>query len=127
MITSIMSCSVLVVDDDPKFRGIARRMLAAFGLDVAGEAESAETAISAANRLRPDAMLVDVGLPDRDGVELAGELAKLPWRPRIVLTSSNAEAASAKDLEQSGAAAFVPKSELPNAALGQLLGRVAPE
>ena len=123
---NLMSSSVLVIDDDPKFRGIARRMLAAFGLDVAGEAESAAAAISAAERLRPDAMLVDVGLPDRDGVELAGELVKLPWRPRVVLTSSNSEAASAKDLEHSGAAAFVPKAELPNAALGQLLGPVAP-
>jgi DNA-binding NarL/FixJ family response regulator len=122
----LMSGSVLVVDDDPKFRGIARRMLAAFGLDVAGEAESAAAAISAAQRLRPDAMLVDVGLPDRDGVELAGELAKLPWRPRVVLTSSNSEAAGAKDLEHSGATAFVPKAELPNAALGQLLGPVTP-
>ena len=121
-----MSGSVLVVDDDPKFRGIARRMLAAFDLNVAGEADTAEAAIRAAERLRPDAMLVDVGLPDRDGVELAGELAKLPWRPRVVLTSSNAGAASAQDLEQSGAAAFVPKAELPNAELGQLLGRATP-
>jgi CheY-like chemotaxis protein len=121
-----MSGSVLVVDDDAAFRGIARRLLTAFGLVVAGEAETAAAALVAAGALRPDAVLVDVGLPDRDGVELAGELTALPWRPRVVLTSSDAEAATETDVRASGAQAFVPKVQLPNAALAELLlgGRV---
>lgn len=117
-----MSGSVLVVDDDPAFRNLARRMLAAFGLDVAGEAEDAAAAMVAAATLRPDAVLVDVGLPDGDGVSLAGKLVALPWRPRVVLTSSDAEAATPSDVRRSGAEAFVPKDQLPNAALHQLLG-----
>ena len=116
-----MSRAVLVVDDDPAFRGIARRVLAAFDLEVAGEAETAAAAVAAANALRPAAMLIDVGLPDRDGVDLARELAALPWRPRVVLTSSDAEAASAKDVQESGVQAFVPKAQLPSVALGELL------
>jgi CheY-like chemotaxis protein len=123
---SPMNGSVLVVDDDAEFRGIARRLLATFGLDVAGEAESAEAAVTAAGTLRPDAVLVDVGLPDRDGVDLARELTALPWGPRVVLTSSDTEAATARDVEDSGALAFVPKVQLPNAALGELLGRITP-
>lgn len=94
----------------------------AFGLALAGEADSAAAAVVAAGALRPDAVLVDVGLPDRDGIVLAGELAALPWNPRVVLTSSDAEAATAADVEHSGAAAFVPKDQLPNAALHRLLG-----
>jgi DNA-binding NarL/FixJ family response regulator len=74
--------------------------------------------------LRPDAVLLDVGLPDRDGVEVARELTALQWRPRVVLTSSNAEAATPEVVPHSGAQAFVPKVQLPNAALGDLLGRV---
>jgi CheY-like chemotaxis protein len=121
-----MNGSVLVVDDDPAFRRLAQRILEAFGLAVAGEADTAASAIAAAGALRPDAVLVDVGLPDSDGIALARELTALPWRPRVVLTSSNAEAATASEVRSSGAEAFVPKNELPGAALGDLLGRRAP-
>jgi DNA-binding NarL/FixJ family response regulator len=62
-----------------------------------------------------------VELPDRDGVSLARELVALPWRPDVVLTSSDAEAASASEVQDSGAEVFVPKDELPNAALNRLL------
>lgn len=114
--------SVLVVDDDPAFRRLAQRILETFGLSVAGEADTAAAAISVAGALRPDAVLVDVGLPDRNGLALAGELVALPWRPRVVLTSSNPEAATATEVRRSGADAFVPKNELPGAALKDLLG-----
>lgn len=116
-----MNGSVLVVDDDPVFRGLARRMLTASGLTVVGEAESVRTATVAATALRPDAVLLDVMLPDGDGVALAGELAALPWGPRVVLTSSDADAASRDEVDRSGASAFVPKHELPTAPLRRLL------
>ena len=116
-----MAASVLVVDDDPVFRDLARRVLAADGLTVVAEAESVASAIDVAHAVRPDAVLVDVGLPDGDGITLARRLASLPWRPRIVLTSTDADAASAEDLRRSGAGAFVAKHELPNAPLDRLL------
>jgi DNA-binding NarL/FixJ family response regulator len=117
-----MTGSVLVVDDDPAFRRLAARILDAFGLAVAGEAETAAAAISVAATLRPDAVLVDIGLPDSDGIALARELAALPWHPRVVLTSTNAEAATVSEVRRSGAEAFVPKNELPGAALDTLFG-----
>jgi CheY-like chemotaxis protein len=117
-----MKVSVLVVDDDPSFRRLAPRILEAFGLVFAGEADSAAAAMSVAGVLRPDAVLVDVGLPDTDGIALARELTALPWRPRVLLTSTNAEAATASEVRNSGAEAFVPKYELPGAALDRLLG-----
>ncbi len=113
---------VLVVDDDPAFRRLARRVLAAFDLGVVGEAATVAAAIAAAAALEPTAVLVDVGLPDGDGVALARELVALPWGPRVVLTSSDAEAATPSDVRRSGAIAFVPKDQLPNAALRDLLG-----
>jgi CheY-like chemotaxis protein len=114
---------VLVVDDDPAFRRLAQRVLETFGLSVAGEAETAAAALAAAGALRPEAILVDVGLPDRNGLALASDLVALPWRPRVVLTSTNAEAATATEVRRSGAYAFVAKNELPGAALDDLLGR----
>jgi DNA-binding NarL/FixJ family response regulator len=113
--------SVLVVDDDPVFRGLARRMLAAGGLIVVAEADTVATAIAVARELKPDAVLVDVGLPDGDGIELAVALVALPWNPRVVLTSTDPDAASDDDVRRSGAGAFVPKDELPSAPLRCLL------
>jgi CheY-like chemotaxis protein len=59
--------SVLVVDDDLEFRRLAGRLLAASGLAVVGEAGSVSAAVSAASRLRPSAVLVDVQLPTGTG------------------------------------------------------------
>jgi DNA-binding NarL/FixJ family response regulator len=116
-----MPGAVLVVDDDALFRSLARRLLLSEGLDVVGEAESVATAIAAAHELRPDAVLLDIGLPDGDGISLARELTALPWRPRVVLTSSDPQAASDRDIRASGAGAFIPKDDLPNAPLERLL------
>jgi DNA-binding NarL/FixJ family response regulator len=118
-----MSGSVMVVDDDPAFRRLAERLLVTFGLAVVAEAETVAAAIATATTHKPDAVLVDVGLPDGNGISLARELAALPWHPRVLLTSSDADAATAKDVDGSGAGGFVPKDQLPNAPLHQLLGR----
>jgi CheY-like chemotaxis protein len=117
-----MPSSVIVVDDDPVFRDLARRVLAGHGLVVVAEADSLASALEVVHALRPDAALVDIGLPDGDGLTLAHQLSALPWRPRIVLTSTDPDAASPEDVRRSGADAFVAKHELPNARLVRLLG-----
>src|SRR5215207_8594984 len=117
-----VSRAVLVVDDDAVFRGLARRILAACELVVVGEAASVEAAIELAGRLRPDGVLVDLGLPDGDGVELAERLSALPWHPRVVLTSSGPDAASPEGVRRAGVPGFVAMGELPNAPLAELLG-----
>jgi DNA-binding NarL/FixJ family response regulator len=117
-----MAASVLLVDDDPAFRSLATRILKDVGVEVVGIAEDAAAAIAAANALRPDAALVDVGLPDRDGVDLAHELAALPWRPRVVLTSTDRDVGGVIEAPGTdGALPFVPKEELSTAPLRRLL------
>jgi DNA-binding NarL/FixJ family response regulator len=117
-----MSWSVLVVDDDAGFRALAARLLAASGLTVIGEADSVSGALSAADRLKPSAVLVDAELSDGDGIALARELAALPWRPRVVLTSIDRDIATADTARRAGAAGFVNKVDLATAPLAQLLG-----
>ena len=106
--------SVLVVDDDPAFRELAGRLVTAVGLKVVGEAGSAAMAMTSARAMKPDAALVDVDLPDQDGIALAQELTALSWRPCVVLTSVDAEAATPDDVRRSGARAFVHKADLPD-------------
>jgi CheY-like chemotaxis protein len=116
-----VTTSVLVIDDDPAFRELAVRMLETMGLSVVGEADTVQAATAAADKLRPEAALVDVVLPDGDGVTLATELAALPWGPRIVLTSNDAGAVTQALARSSGAAAFIAKEDLPDSRLHALL------
>lgn len=118
-----MARSVMIVDDDPVFLSLATRILAQAGLDVVATAHDAACAVEAATAKRPDAMLVDVDLPDRAGVDLACELAALPWQPRVVLTSTDSDAGSAIEaLDGDPKLAFIPKEELANGRLPGLLG-----
>lgn len=106
-----VSLRVLLVDDHPGFRSTARRMLEAGGLSVVGEADGVRTAIAASADLSPDLVLVDVGLPDGDGFEVADALEG-PAGPRVVLTSSRAAAAFASRLRSSPAIGFLDKDAL---------------
>src|SRR5215216_1968921 len=116
-----MPRSVLVIDDDGAFRDLAVRILEAAGLVVVAEAATCASGLAAAGDVRPDAALVDVRLPDGDGVDLAREIAALPWRPRVVLTSSDPDAATPARARSVGAVGFVAKSDLPDGSLGRML------
>src|SRR5690349_15894284 len=117
-----MTPSVLVVDDDPEFRRLAIRLLTGSGLTVVGEAGSATAGLAEATRARPSAVLVDVELPDGDGIALARELTALPWRPTVILTSIDGDIITTEEARRAGARAFVRKADLPNAPLARLLG-----
>jgi DNA-binding NarL/FixJ family response regulator len=116
-----MTRSVLVVDDDPQFRQLAVALLVASGLTVVGEADSVAAALAAAARLEPSAVLVDVELPDGDGIALARDLAALSWHPRVVLTSVDGDITTTEDAQRAGAKAFVDKADLTDAPLARLL------
>ena len=107
-----MTGPVLIVDDDPPFLSLAARILHNLGIGDIVTAEDAATAIRAANTTRPAAALVDIGLPDRNGIDLAHELARLPWRPRVVLTSTDRDAINAIASDGRSPLPFVPKDDL---------------
>src|SRR5438046_8929513 len=78
---------VLIVDDHEPFRAIARELLEVAGYVVAGEAADAAGALAAVAAEAPDAVLLDVQLPDRDGFSVARTLAR-EGGPAVVLISS---------------------------------------
>ena len=109
------------MDDHAGFRATARKLLAARGFDVVGEAADGEQALEAAARLRPDVVLLDVQLPGISGFEVAVQLTSNGSNPDIVLTSSRDAAEFGGLVERSGARGFIPKAQLSGRRLAALL------
>jgi DNA-binding NarL/FixJ family response regulator len=111
---------VMVVDDHDGFRAVARRLLEADGWQVVGEAADGGTAIEAAAALRPDLVLLDIGLPDLDGFAVAERLAAAGVT-NIVLVSSRGRDAYVERLGSTAALGFIAKGDLDGAVLRRLL------
>jgi DNA-binding NarL/FixJ family response regulator len=117
-----MRPTVLIVDDHAAFRASARALLQAEGFDVVGEAADGVGAMEAVAVLRPEIVLLDIQLPDLDGLAVAEQLATVADAPAIVLISSRDAAAYGPRLHQTPARGFIPKSELSGEALAALVG-----
>ena len=117
-----MRRKILIVDDDPSFRRLVRALLTARGYLVVGEAASAGEGLALAAAVQPDAVLLDVDLPDGDGLAVAARLSA-DGRTQVILTSSDPTAAPKRLLRHSGAAGFVPKEDLGGRALEVYLTR----
>ena len=115
--TGRMPVTVLVVDDDPAFRRVVVRLLALRGLLVVDDVPDGASALAAVLHHRPDGVLLDVNLPDRDGMSVTRALTARPGAPAVVLTSSDPSGCTTGELAACGARAFVPKDELPRADL----------
>ena len=118
-----MSVKILLADDHRMFRDGLRALLAARpDLEVVGEAEDGAGALTAIGELHPDAVLLDVQLPDMDGFAVIEAIVRLNGHaPKVVLTSSHDASDFGSIVPRCGAAAFVPKAELSGAALRAVL------
>ena len=116
-----MAGSVVIVDDNARFRTRARRWLEASGFAVVAEAADGRSALEATREHRPAVVLLDVELPDMSGISVADRLAREPDPPAVILTSTHEEADYGDRAARCGARGFVPKAELSGEALSRLL------
>lgn len=117
-----MQSTVLIIDDDPQFRRAASELLAARGYRVVGAAGTVEEGLAFAAALRPDAVLLDVNLPDGDGLSGAAHLSA-EGGPRVLLTSTDSAAAPGSPGRGIRGRGVLAKTELAGAALdGYLKG-----
>lgn len=77
---------VLVVDDEPQIRTLLKATLARAGYNIV-EASNAREALASKSIDKPDLVLLDLGLPDRDGLELVGALAAEPRSAVLVISA----------------------------------------
>jgi two-component system response regulator EvgA len=115
--------TILIVDDDPRFRAQARDVLEADGFVVIGEAVDGASGLEAAQAMRPDYVLLDIGLPDIVGFDVARTLATNGPPPWVVLTSSRDARAYGRRLTNGHSLGFIPKERVSGAAIRALVDR----
>ena len=98
---------VLIVDDEPPIRRLLRTSLNAQGYRTI-EAATAGEVLASIGRDRPDVVILDLGLPDRDGLDVIREVRAASAVPIVVLTSREAERAKVAALDL-GADDYVTK------------------
>ena len=117
-----MAERILVVDDHPLTRDALASLLTQGGFDVVGEAADGNEALQLAHSLQPDLVLLDLSMPDLDGLAALPRLrAAAPGCEVVVLTASGTE----EDLLaaiRAGAAGYLLKSEPPERIVAFLRG-----
>jgi len=106
------SVGVLVVDDSPVFRrGMGRAVGVHAGLELVGEADGGEAALAAIDRLRPDVVLLDLRMPDIDGLEVLDRMRDLDPPPacRVLIVSASLDEEIERTARAAGAVGCVSK------------------
>jgi two-component system chemotaxis response regulator CheY len=112
---------VVIVDDHSGFRVQARKLLERMGYRVVGEAATGSEALGEVRRLKPDVVLLDIQLPDIDGITVAASLTSAPPAPAVVLVSARDPVDYGSRLDSCGALGFIAKPDLSADSLMALL------
>jgi len=122
-----MPLRCLLVDDNDAFLEAASVLLEREGVTVVGVASSTAEALRQAHALRPDVILVDIGLGDESGFDVARLLARdgQGSSAEVIMISARAETEYAELIAESPAAGFLAKSELSARGIGRILGHAS--
>ncbi len=115
-----MTIRIVMADDHRMLREALRSLLAAErDLEIVGEAGDCKTTLELVATLRPDVLLLDIGLPDASGVEVARTLRARHAATKILVLSTHHDKRFVQEMLKAGAAGYVTKmaagQELPRA------------
>jgi pilus assembly protein CpaE len=102
--------SVLIVDDIPETRENLQKLLYfESDIEIVGTAENGQQAIDHARRLQPDIVLMDINMPDMDGITASQEIVRLTPASQIIMMSVQSEADYLRRSMLAGAMDFLTK------------------
>lgn len=111
---SALTKRVLVVDDHALVRSGIRSLVASFaGFEVVGEAADGREAVAQARQLEPDLVLLDIAMPELNGLEAADRIARMLPDCRVVVLSMHATEHHVRQALGRGVAAYVIKDAAP--------------
>ena len=104
-----MTIRVLLADDHRMLREGLRRSLGEEGFDIVGEAENGEQAVRLARELQPDVVLMDVSMPELDGVEATRAIRESEDAPQVIMLTMHADKEVLADAIRAGASGYLVK------------------
>lgn len=119
--------TVLVIDDSAFLRQIVQDILEKHGFTVIGAAVDGETGVVKFADLKPDVVLLDLGLPDIDGIHVANRIKDLDINAKIVICSARNQLGTVLDSFNSGAIGYVSKPFLPEVLLSAINAAITNE
>lgn len=109
---------ILIVDDHPVFRRGLSALLRASGFDVVGEAASGSEAVDLAAALRPDLVVMDLGLPDVGGMEATRRIVDARPEARVLVVTLYNDEHSVRAALAAGATGYLLKDSTAEQILG---------
>ncbi len=100
---------ILIVDDAAFMRVSIRNILLKNGFEVAGEAENGAIAVQKYAELQPDAVTMDITMPEMTGLDALKEIRKLDPNAKIIMVSALGQEAMVRDAVMAGAKGFIVK------------------
>jgi DNA-binding NarL/FixJ family response regulator len=117
-----MTERILIVDDHPLTRDALTGLLSQNGFEVVGQAGSGEEAIAGARELAPDLILLDLSMPDMDGLTALPRLREAASEAEIVVLTASEDESNLLGAIRAGAAGYLLKSEPPERIVSFLRG-----
>lgn len=104
-----MAKKILIVDDAAFMRMMIKDILSKNGFEVVGEAENGARAIEKYRELLPDLVIMDITMPEVDGIEAVKEIKKINGDCKIIMCSAMGQQAMVIESIQAGARDFIVK------------------